>query len=227
MKRESEAQSRAQEKENDLPVITWEQFHDFLDLDTGRDSFFEFTGFVEEDGKRKLEDVYRVHSTFAELGTNRNFALTLQGYGSTLPEKKPLSEITQFFGYSIRATYNRPLKENLSSGSIQEGLVKPSESNEKPTVTTVPVISFDIKRDQALEQREKVKEFLRKFTREILEAKIAQARLLEGNSAEQVGSSEYEGLVKKHLETMKTLGIYRFYTDRGLVDLRDNHVFQV
>ena len=97
-------------KRDDYPIINSEQYNDFLDYRTGKDSFIEFTGFIGDDEEKRFADLYRLHDEFPELGDKSNLSLTLKGSLSGRARKTAAS-IVDFEAYEIIMGTGRPFQE--------------------------------------------------------------------------------------------------------------------
>src|SRR3989344_6352171 len=120
-KRDFENQELIRPEQGSFPTITEEQLENFLDTDTGRETFFEFAGFVDNEFRPVL--YYLHHTDYPELGEKlRNLCFYLRG----LKGKEDISQNhspLEFYKYGFYLVLNRGLKSMASEiGEI------PSES---------------------------------------------------------------------------------------------------
>jgi len=214
---------KAERRQRGKPVISEEEYQGLLDLRTGRDSFLEFKGFVlGENGKKSFKDIYRVHDEFPELGSNSNLAITLTGTGSNLPREAEPKSIVDFQTYSIHMSVGRPLQEMPGSKAESTALTKSKKTEEPQGAALVGnPISFELQPGQTLKEREAARDFLRGFTRELLEEILKRA-----NDPDPTKPS-YENLLEKHADELKERGVFRIFTKDGLIDFRDGHSFRI
>lgn len=135
LQKSGDAKEKVQAKKEGFPIITQAEFDEIFIMDTGRDGFADFVGFVEKDKGTKPTpaSVYVNHTIYEELGPEiKNFSLTLTGLNSGgLPGPTPLS----FDSYTLKIG-DRPFQKELGPNKQekQEGLRKNLEGKNEVEV---------------------------------------------------------------------------------------------
>lgn len=168
-----------------------------------------------------FRDIYRTHDEFPELKECSNLSLTLHGKGSNLPQNKEPSSITEFGSYSMQIAVGRSFQEPPWAESQSTSVAKREQTQKEGVSAITNPISFDLKLGQSLEEREAARELLCRFTRDFLAALLAKSKTKVTERKVPIN------LIKKYLSELERVGVYRIYTQDGLIDLRDNHTFKI
>lgn len=181
-------------KKEGLPVITYTQFQEMLDTDTGRDTFIDFEGFIDnQDGQPpEFVSVYINHAEYGELGAElKNFLIMLRSGNNQGKNVRNPEELNNF---SLRFMPNRafsrtlePDTEKLVADNEQKeegmiafekkemGIGKPVSSRSRDLIARLLVVcrfSDDLTSQEKIAARELVKRLTEQFLREVVDRTI-------------------------------------------------------
>jgi len=110
---------RIYRKREGLPVITYTQFREIFNTDTGKDTFVDFVGFIDnQDGEPpEFVSAYINHSEYQELGSKlKNFLIMLRSGNS---EGKTIRKPDELNNYHLRFMPNREFLKVIGTTNEQ------------------------------------------------------------------------------------------------------------
>ena len=166
-KRDFENQELIRPEQGSFPTITEKELENFLDTDTGRETFAGFAGFVDDGVQARPALYYLHHTEYPELGEKlQNLCFYLRGLkGKEIEVNSPL----EFYKYGLYLVLNRGLRP-MTSGAMEipNQNLELLKKEATPENISVSMPQFRIRDDINLENRVMALRAIQNLTRNLL-----------------------------------------------------------